>query len=289
MKLEDLKDYKLVWADEFDGNELDPKKWCFFPMMGRSKRPDGSLVYDLASDEKVIKVDDGTLKLNVYYDYERGTFVGPISPSTKDSMSFTYGYVEMRARVPYTHGSWASFWTLGRDAIGQDKTIPYFSEIDIFEINGTTHCAVPCLHKWHTDPAFQEKGRPNNDSFAGSILLGKGHPDNRYARITPEDTVGYNIYGFLWTPEKIEFYLNGRLYAHFNIVENYGRDSGMKGFHTPQYFILNNYLLVDSQSQARPVSIHATPGDVATQIPYEIDYIRLYQKDGEGELNLAQE
>ena len=71
MKLEDLKDYKLVWADEFDGNELDPKKWCFHNVMGRATRPDGSMLYDLSEDERNVKVEDGLLKLNVYYDEER--------------------------------------------------------------------------------------------------------------------------------------------------------------------------------------------------------------------------
>ena len=285
MKLEDLKGYKLVWADEFDGNELDPKKWVLQPMMGRAKRPDGSLVYDLATDEKVIKVEDGLLKLNVYFDYERNTFVGPVSPCTKDGMSFKYGYVEMRARVPYSHGSWASFWTLGRDAIGQDKSLPYFAEFDIFEINGTLHCAVANLHKWHRDPAFRYEGRPNNDSFEHSIVIGKGSPENRWARLAPENPTDFNIYGFLWTPEKVEIFLNGIMYAHFDIVTDYGRPSGMAGFHDPQFLIMNNYLLVDNERQARPPFVHATPGDVETQVPYEIDYIRLYQKDGEGELN----
>lgn len=288
MKLEDLKDYKLVWADEFDGNELDPNKWILHPMMGRSKRPDGSLVYDLATDEKVIKVEDSLLKLNVYFDYERNTFVGPVSPSTRDTMSFKYGYVEMRARVPYSHGSWASFWTLGRDAINQDKTLPYFSEFDIFEINGTLHCAVANLHKWHRAPEFKYEGRPNNDSFEHSIVIGKGSPENRWARLAPENPTAFNIYGFLWTPEKVEIFLNGKMYAHFDIVTDFGRPSGMDGFRSPQFLIMNNYLLVDNQRQARPVGVHATPADVATQVPYEIDYIRIYQKDGEGELNLAE-
>ena len=289
MKLEDLKDYKLVWSDEFDGNELDPKKWVLQPMMGTSHRADGSLVYDLATDEKVIKVEDSLLKLNVYFDYERNTFVGPVSPCTKDSMSFKYGYVEMRARVPYSHGSWASFWTIGRDAINQDKTLPYFSEFDIFEINGTNHCAVANLHKWHKhQPPFWTEGKPANDAMESTISNGAGNDKNRYGRYSPENPEDFHTYGFYWTPEIVETYIDGDMYAHFDITENFGRESGMAGFRQPQFFIMNNYLLVDNGKSARMKDVHATPEDVETQVPYEIDYIRLYQKEGQGELNLAE-
>ena len=295
MTLNDLKDYKLVWADEFDGNELDPKKWCFRHIMGRAyKAGTQELIYDNATDERVVKVEDGMLKLNVYYDEEKGIYYGPESTCTEATMSFVYGYLEMRARVPYTHGSWASFWMLGRNAINQDKSLPYFGEIDIFEINGTTHLAVSNLHKWYHDykeggSPYWEKGKPSNDNFQAALGTSTAPPDSRQGGIAPDDLEGFNTYGLLWTPGKIETYINGDLLAHFDIKNDFGRPSGMSCFHQPQVIVFNNYLMVDYANAPRMKTTHVTPEDVKTQIPYEIDYIRLYQREGEGELNLGEE
>ena len=291
MTLEDLKDYKLVWSDEFDGDCLDPKKWCFHNVMGKAHRPDGSLLYDLSEDARNVRVEDGLLKLNVHYDEERNCFVGPSSPTTLKGMSFTYGYLEMRARVPYSQASWASFWAIGRDALNEDKTVPYFTEFDFFEIEGANHVAIPNLHKWHYGwSEWRAKGKTGNDNVTSQFwhsqqpegaLLGHHLPEN------PED---FNIYGVLWTPEKVEMYINGEIYGRFYLNYNFGRESGMDGFHRPIFLIFNNYLMLEDcfgiGCNQKPAT--ATPESVAAQVPYEIDYIRLYQKDGEGELNIGE-
>ena len=286
MKLEDLKDYKLVWSDEFDGNEIDPKKWCFNDWMGVTKK-DGKITYDVATDERVAKVENGSLQLNVYYDEERDCFVGPVSLTTKETMSFVYGYLEMRARVPYTHGSWASFWAVGSGALNARPDAPYFTEVDFFEIEGGDHVAISNLHKWHyTKSGFVKEGQGRNDC----VRWGKLPEETRVANYTPEDTEGFNLYKFYWTPEKMEVYVNDDLIGRFDINADFGRPSGTDGFHHPLFIIFNNYLEVPGVFWGSDApTARVTPEDVKTQIPYEIDYIRLYQKDGEGELNLAQE
>ena len=286
----DLKDYKLVWSDEFDENSIGTK-WSLSDIMGTTRNAQGKLTYDSQTGERVAKVEDGLLKLNVYYDEERDTFVGPMSIHTKDSMSFVYGYVEMRARLPYTHGAWGSLWALGRDAIGQDKTQPYFAEVDIFEIDGSSHVAVPNLHKWHyRDRGFVEEGKNHHDAAGLSIRSG-GTPDSTLiGHYTPEKPEDFNIYGFLWTPEKMEMYINGNLYGRFDMVNDFARPSDLAPFHSPIYLIMNNYLAVDGYAGIGDsnATCLATKEDVVNQIPYEIDYIRLYQKEGEGKLNLAE-
>ncbi len=290
MKLEDLKDYKLVWSDEFDGDCLDPEKWCFHNIMGRCT-VDGKLRYDFSEEEKNVRVEDSLLKLNVYYDAERDCYIGPSAPTTYNTMSFTYGYIEMRARVPYTHASWSSFWACGRDAIKEDKSIPYFIEIDFFEIEGANHVAIPNLHKWHYGwSEWRAKGKTGNDNITSQLGLSINTENSRIGHIRPDDMEGFNTYGFLWTPEKIEMYLNGQIYGRFDITQNLGRESGMEGFHHPVFFLMNHYLMIEGApdtigSNSKTASV--TPESVAAQVPYEIDYIRLYQKPGEGELNIG--
>ena len=57
------------------------------------------------------------------------------------------------------------------------------------------------------------------------------------------------------------------------------------GYHDPQFFIFNTHLFYPGLSNS-DVSIETSPQSLPAC--HYIDYIRLYQKDGEGELNLAE-
>ena len=279
----DLRDYKLVWSEEFDENSFEETKFTL-------QRP-----CNIKDEKRVIKVEDGKLVLNAVFDEETQAIVCPSAVWTLDTMSFTYGYVEMRARVPYGRGSWAAFWALGRDAINQDKTQPYFAEIDIFEVDGASHVAMPNLHKWHyprngNSPTFymgpENSPIRGNDQMLSECWNMKAHEETRFGFYRPENPDDFNIYSFLWTPEVMEMYINGDLFGRYNITKDFGRPSGMEPFHSPIYLIINEQLSTESNygmSQARPKNA-ATPENIKDLVPYEIDYIRLYQKEGEGEL-----
>ena len=67
-------------------------------------------------------------------------------------MSFRYGYLEMRARVPYSKGAWPSFWLLSGGALGANPNDAYRVEVDIFEVFSSCDTATPNIHKWVTAP-----------------------------------------------------------------------------------------------------------------------------------------
>ena len=292
----DLRDYKLVWSEEFDENSFEETKFTL-QKHGPIQDRQGNKICYFTEEERVIKVEDSKLVLNAVFDQEKDAFVVPAAVWTKDTMSFTYGYVEMKARVPYGQGSWAAFWALGRDAINQDKTQPYFAEIDIFEVEGACHIAEPNLHKWHytregNAPFYfmgpEDSPIRGNDQMQVECWERRPHEATRFGYHRPENPEDFNIYGFLWTPETMEMYINGHLYGRYIISEDFGRPSGMEPFHSPIYLIINEQLsLKDNYGmcQARPENA-ATPESVKKLVPYEIDYIRLYQKEGEGELNV---
>jgi hypothetical protein len=67
------------------------------------------------------------------------------------------------------------------------------------------------------------------------------------------------------------------------LTQDFLRPSGIDGFKKPHFLnMATNFLITEGGEGSR-----ITPERVAEQIPFEIDYVRLYQKDGEGELNLA--
>ena len=148
-----LGSYKLVWNDEFDKDGIDYNKWCY-----GSENPD---VYDnmmlLTEDEdpSIITAEDGLLKMNAR------RYVSKTNPqieyatnksfSTRETMNFRYGYVEMRAMVPMRAGSFSAFWAIGKPGLVAKKNTGYYTEIDFFEEFGSDYELVPNFHKWYDD------------------------------------------------------------------------------------------------------------------------------------------
>jgi beta-glucanase (GH16 family) len=55
--------------------------------------------------------------------------------TTREKVSFLYGKIEFRAKVPVTDGTWAAGWLLG-DAYRDEISWPYCGEIDVLECVG---------------------------------------------------------------------------------------------------------------------------------------------------------
>jgi beta-glucanase (GH16 family) len=92
----------------------------------------------------------------------------------------TYGYYEMRARLPRGKGFWPAFWLL-------PKRVAWPPEIDIFEGSGT---------------------RPK-DVHVG-VLGGEGKNADAWIEGKLDVTDGFHVYGLEWTREFSAWSLDGR-------------------------------------------------------------------------------
>ncbi len=252
--------YTFVWGDDFSGNTLDSTKWTLGIAMT------GSSIMKLSDDPRVMSVDDGQLKLNSihYYNPSEPQYEYAVTYSvfTRKTMAFKYGYLEMKARVPYKKGAWPSFWLNNDDGtIGPARKADYMTEIDIFEVFENENTAVPNIHKWY-------RGTTNAHTEFPSGLTRK-YEFSDYENLSNE----YHIYGFEWTPTEMTMYVDGKKYMTYDLSFNFDNESDMLGFHDPQAIILNNHMRFN--------------GEVNPPNEYHIDYIRLYQKSN-GELYTAE-
>ena len=226
-------------------------------------------------------VDNGELVLRVTSDGNKN-YTTPKSVTTRNIMSFKYGYLEMRAKVPYHAGMWPSFW-MQPDKSSWNKA-SYVGEIDIFEIYGSQTGGSCNLHKWWTD----DSGAHSTTIASG---LSRGDTQLLYGSLGFEfDTNAiaseYHIYGFEWNEEYMAFYIDGNLYCKIDITDNGEYDPenhpGMDAFHKHYYICLNNWVFTNQQSW-HPANDRVENLDDFAQngIDYRIDYIRLYQHAGE--------
>lgn len=271
---------KLVWNDEFDydGDDLyDHDKWIQRDQMIHSD------MYN-SNTERNVKTENGELVLRSWKEEDTSISDGkPYSTSrsitTRESCNFTYGYLEMRAKVPFGKGCWPSFWTNQRGdmrAEGQD----WMSEIDIFEVFGSKNSLVPNIHKWYGEAK-------DNYHVQLDDTRKKAYTFADYENLSNE----YHTYGFYWDEEKMVFSVDGKDYCTIDITAetgDFGNYKGMEGFHTPNYIILNNFLFTPEGSWTPTGAM--VDDTMEYPVTYCVDYMRLYQGEN-GEMyapNLGQ-
>ena len=92
----------------------------------------------------------------------------------------TYGYFEMRARLPVGKGFWPAFWLL-------PKALHWPPEIDVFEGAGTRPSAVHL-----------------------GVLIAQGKTADKWIEDVIDVGDGFHVYGLEWTREQVTWFLDGK-------------------------------------------------------------------------------
>ena len=158
--------WKLVWADEFDYTGVpDPAKWDYEVGYVRNNE---AQYYTRARKENAW-VEGGVLTITgrkekfsipsgrgsqgkTEADYTAASLI------TRGKASWTYGRIELRAKLPKGRGVWPAFWTLGTTG-----GWPRGGEIDIMEYVGKEP------HDIHSNLHYSLGGR--HTSSGGSVKL----------------------------------------------------------------------------------------------------------------------
>jgi beta-glucanase (GH16 family) len=133
--------WKQIFDDEFNGTSLDTSKWKPCYHSGNcTNSGNNELEWYLLEN---VTVSNGILHLRAkkqIYDAPDGKkyyYTSGMISST--NFSFTYGYVEMRARVTACKGMWSAFWMLPTDG-------SWPPEIDTQEVLGKDPTTVHMTH-----------------------------------------------------------------------------------------------------------------------------------------------
>lgn len=279
-------DYKYVWGDEFEGNGVDFTKWDYITKMV------GNEVVELSYEKNVVDVADGRLKLHAlsYFnnDKEGVEYRIPGSVITQNKMNYVYGYLEIRSRVPYSPGVWASFWTQSTDKLKGTRNYDYMLEVDIYEIF-RTYGKHPNLIHWYTKEFdYNKRYEPNKTpgvSVSHAVYPVGANPDVYWFEPSASLNYEYHTYGYLWTPTEIKMYVDGECHVTYDITKAFiDKHQDLSSYHDPQHVIFNNHVFYPGVSTAC-VSIQLHPESLPAC--HYIDYIRLYQKPNQGELYTA--
>lgn len=242
-----LAQYTLVFEDEFDGAQVDPAKWQFQIGTGCPSLcgwGNNELQYYRAENATVA---GGLLTITAKQESFGGRDYTSARMRTQGLADFTYGKIEMRAKLPIGQGIWPAFWML--PTASPYGGWPVSGEIDIMEYVGQNPDEVfGTLH--YGDP---------NHTYSSSLTT--------LASDTFHDD--FHVFGIEWEPNRITWTLDGVPYA----CKSHWVSSAAgypAPFDQPFHLLLN--MAVGGNLPGPP--------DGSTVFPqqYVIDWVRVWQK-----------
>ena len=185
--------WRLVWAEEFDGPEIDRNRWEF-AIDARGGGNDELQYYTDRPENAFIR--DSCLVIAA----RRECYTGPEGTRnytsarlrTRTRGDWLYGRFEIRARLPRSKGLWPAIWMMPTDEDygGWSSS----GEIDIVELVG--HRPQEVLGTLH-----------HGDAFPGNVHTGHAY------RLTEGDfSRDFHDFALEWSPEQFRWLVDGHAY-----------------------------------------------------------------------------
>lgn len=298
-------EYKLVWSDEFNGEELNSAYWN----TEDNARGGGNAELQYYAPKNITienhpVTGDRCLVLNAQREDYKNRPCTSARLNTQGKVTVEYGKVEARIAFPYTaDGLWPAFWMLGNNLatdLGNNDDVdaraaqlaaegrvvwPKCGEIDICEMG----------HHNGIEAGTQDR------YFNGACHWGESFNNGAYPNYGQFNTADYPIQGDFhlftleWSEDSIAMYLDKDLYPE---VEPYfqlslrGKEVNEPGhyFNHPFYLVLNlsvggffpnmpaaeKYPELITADDPSFQKVTALPAD-GTPVKMFVDYIRVYK------------
>ena len=228
----------LVWSDEFNTDGApDATKWGYNLGTGDNGWGNNEKQNYTNSATNVV-VQGGNLKITAKKEASGGMAYSSARLVSDNKFKFTYGKVEIRAKLPTGAGTWPAIWMLGQNYA--TKPWPACGEIDIMEhVGNNQNVVLGTLHY---------PGR-----FGGSADSG--------SKTIPNVSTEFHVYKAVWSPASI------KIYADETLIHSVANAASLP-FNSDFFLILN---------VAMGGNLGGNIDPAFTQSSMEIDYIRIYQ------------
>jgi beta-glucanase (GH16 family) len=235
---------KLVWSDEFNYSGLpDSSKWNYD--IGGHGWGNNELQYYTAKKLSNARVEKGHLIIEAHKEKTENRDYTSARLVTKGKGDWTYGRIDVRAKLPKGVGTWPAIWMLA--STGPLKW-PDDGEIDIMEHvgydQGVVHASVHCKKYYHS---------------IGTQKTAKTS--------VPDCSETFHVYSLDWNAETITVLIDDKPYFTFR---NEHTDVTAWPFNKPFHLLLN-VAVGGNWGGQKGVDPSVYP------VKMEVDYVRVYQ------------
>lgn len=254
--LDNIGEWQPVWCDEFEYEGLpDPTKWGYD--VGGSGWGNNELQYYTGSDLDNAYVKDGYLTIEAIQESMNGRDYTSARLITKNKGDWTYGKMQIRARVPGGLGTWPAAWMLPTD--WEYGGWPDSGEIDIMEYVG------------------YDKNKLHATIHTGAFNHSIGTQVGKAITVSNMETE-FHVFEMEWEPNVIRYYVDGNLFytVSYNPDTSYNVEPWEAWPFDKDFHLLLNLAFGGNWGGAQGVDY------TLDNMKYEIDYVRIYQKDYAG-------
>jgi beta-glucanase (GH16 family) len=268
----------LLWSEDFLGTtseKLNPKNWsarnchrvpvsdgggaCFGvesqyyapSAISLDGSKDGAAVITTTRVQGNLPADAGTCLGDFGCKFVSGRF------DTHNKVSFQYGYIEARIKMPSGSGNHPAFWMLG-DNINQVGW-PTTGEMDITEI----HSNIP--NETTAAINYSTTGIPNDWRSHKYVV--------EELNLGADVSQDYHLYALAWLPDSISYYADNKLVYKIS-RKDFEALPGYWSFDKKFFIILNN--AVSENFSGSSANLQSST--------MSIDWVRSYQLNGFGEV-----
>lgn len=247
----------LVWSDEFNGSgAINSLNWFHqtqIPSFGSWYNDEQQHYTDRVENSFESNGNLNLTAINETYT-DQGFTKQYTSARLNSKFAFTYGKVEVRAKLPSGLGTWPAIWMLGQNITeggaywetqGYGTTPwPACGEVDIME-------------HWGSNQNFVQSAMHTPSSSGATV----NHGGQNITTASSE----FHVYTMEWSSERITFSVDGNTHYTYNPLV---KDASTWPFDAPQYVLLN-------------FAIQPAIAASFTEDAMEVDFVRIYQTSPE--------
>jgi beta-glucanase (GH16 family) len=251
---------KLVWSDEFDttaGSKqpIDANNWFH-----QTQIPAGGSWYNGEVQHYTDRIENsymenGLLYINAIRENftDQGVTKQFTSARLNSKFAFTYGRIDVRAKLPFGDGTWPAIWTLGKN-INEDGG--YWDD-EFGTVNWPASGEIDVMEHGLAAPNEVSSALHTPSSFGNTVNVKK--------RMLNNVADNFYVYSMNWSPNQITFLIDDVPYYTYKPTV---KDDSTYPFTKDQYILLN-------------VAMGGIAGNIDpgfTQSPMVIDYVKVYQE-----------
>jgi beta-glucanase (GH16 family) len=238
--------YKLVWDDEFNGKKLNKNDWNY------ETGGDGwgnNELENYTSRTNNLFLSSGNLIIAAHKEDYGGNHYTSARITTQNKKTFTYGRVDIRAKLPVAHGLWPALWMLGNNI----STVPWpkCGEIDIMELVGKNPHQIVASFHWQ-----KANGK-------------EGTVNNTYSLSSGDFSQKFHVFSLIWSSDSLKILVDNVPYEK---ASKQDLSNGTYPFDKPFFLIFN--VAVGGDWPGPPDNITSWPQRMF------VDYVRVFQKNG---------
>ena len=238
---------KLVWSDEFDkAGKPDDTRWGYDIGTSENGWGNNELEY-YTSDPGNVRVENGMLVIEAIKEPKEGMNYTSARIVSKNKGDWTYGRIEVRAKLPKGRGTWPAIWMLPTE--WKYGGWPESGEIDIMEHVGFDPGVVH---------ATMHSGKYNHTINT-----------QKEGKVTVADCMdNFHVYAVDWSKDKIDCYVDDKLY---HTVKRDPNDDFMGWPFDQKFHLIMNIAVGGGWGGQKGVDESIWPQKM------EVDYVRVYQ------------